>query len=107
MKIYLKDFYWHIVNAHTQTHTPTTVHKWSDHYSNFNISKSNVWLRLFKLAFRTTRDIKIQSFQYRIIHKFIPCNKWFHNLKINNSDSCDFCEGKDDVPHYFINAAPK
>ncbi len=76
-----------------------SVQKWSCHYP---FSNTNVWPRLFKLPFKTVRDTKIQTFQYRIIQKMIPCNKRLHNIKIKNSPDCDYCNNKDDLPHYFI-----
>ncbi len=65
------DFYWHIIN--TDTHTPTSIHKWSDHYTNFH-NAENVWSRIFKFPFKTVRDTKIQTYQYNIVHRVIPCN---------------------------------
>ncbi len=41
------------------------------------------------------------TFQYRILHRIIPCNKWLHNIKIIESDSCNYCGGVDDILHFF------
>ncbi len=54
------------------------------------------------MPFKTVRDTKIQTSQYRIIQKIIPCNKWLHNIKIKNSYLCEYCNNVDDFPHYFI-----
>ncbi len=32
-----------------------------------------------KQHFKCCRDTKIQSFQFRIIHRIIPCNQWLKN----------------------------
>ncbi len=61
------------------------------------------WKRIFNLPFSTTRDTNIQSFQFRIIHKIIPCNKWLHTIKINNNAVCNFCDEDDDMLFFFIN----
>ncbi len=45
---------------------------------------------------------KIQSFQYRIIHRIIPCNSWLKNITIKNSESFDFCNEIDDIPHFLL-----
>ncbi len=94
-----KDLYWHIIN--TSTYTPTSRKKWFDHYPEFHSADTNVWPRLFKLPFETVRDAKIQTFQYRILHRIIPCNTWLHNIKIKDNDSCDYCSGVDDILHFF------
>ncbi len=40
---------------------------------------------IFKLPFHTVRDTKLQSFQFRLLHRIIPCNKWLNTIKIKNS----------------------
>ncbi len=82
-------------------HTPSSVKKWSSHYSTFKEASTNVWLRIFKVPFITVRDIKIQTFQYRLIQKTIPCNKWFHNIKIKNC-VYDYCMNVNGLPHFFF-----
>ncbi len=73
-------------HTHTHTLTATAIHKWFDHNPNFNITKSKVWPRIFKLAFRTAKDNKVQYFQNRSIHTIIPHSKWLHNIKSKNID---------------------
>ncbi len=99
-KVACKDFYWHLLN--TDPHTPTVLQKLSIHYLIFKEVSANVWPRIFKLPFKTLRDTKILTFQYRIIQNIILCNKWLHNIKIQNSPVCDYCNNVDDLPHYFI-----
>ncbi len=53
------------------------------------------------LPFETVRDTKIQTFQYRILHRIIPCNKRLHNIKNKDSDYCDYCGRVDDILHFF------
>ena len=53
--------------------------------------------------FRYSIHTKLQSFQYRIIHKIIPCNKWLHTIKIKIDNICNFCTEVDDMTHFFIN----
>ncbi len=96
-----KDFYCHLLNT-DPPHTPTALQKWSVHYPIFKEASANVWPRIFKLPFKTIRDTKIQTFQYRIIQNTIPCNKLLHNIKKKNSPVCDYCNNVDDLPHYFI-----
>ncbi len=71
-------------------------------YPIFKESSTNVWPGIFKLPFITVRETKIQTFQYKLIKKTSPCNKWFHNIKIKNCSVCDYCMNVDDLPHFFI-----
>ncbi len=74
-----KEFYWHLMNI--DPHTPMAVQHGLVIYPMFNEASTNVWPRIFNLPFKTVRDTKIQTFQYRIIQKIIPY-KWLHNIKI-------------------------
>ena len=57
------------------------------------------------MPFKATRETKLQSFQYRLIHRIIPCNKWLYNITIKDSSKCNYCEKEDDLSHYFIYCA--
>ncbi len=81
-KISCKDYYWHIINK--AKHEPTAKTKWSDIYNEFKEVDNDIWKRIIKMSFNTCRETKIQTFQYRIIHRTIPCNKWLFNIKIKS-----------------------
>ncbi len=57
---------------------------------------------IFKLPFYTVRDTKLQSFQFRLLHRIISHNKWLNTIKIKKSDQCSHCDSIDDIPHFFI-----
>lgn len=50
-------------------------------------------------------DTKMKSFQYTIIYKIMPCNKWLNNMKIKKTDSCDNYKDRDINLYYFIKCA--
>ncbi len=93
-----KDFYWHIIN--TENHKPASVHKWAEHFPKFHNAESKVWKRIFKLPFKIVCDTKIKTFQFKILHKIIPCNKWLSVIRITNQDTCNYCEGVDDIARF-------
>ncbi len=99
-KITCKDFYWHIIDK--QKHTPTNIKKWCTIYTGFNDAEVSIWNRTFKIAFQICRDTKQQSFQYRIIHRIIPSNKWLKDRKIKDSSVCNFCDKCNDLQHFFL-----
>ncbi len=49
------------------------------------------------MSFKTARETKIQTIQYRIIHRIIPCNEWLHNIKIRDINKCNVCPGIDTI----------
>ncbi len=57
---------------------------------------------LIKLSFSTLRNTKIQTFQYKILHRVILCNKWLYNIQIKESAICNYCNEVDDIPHFFL-----
>jgi hypothetical protein len=95
-----KDIYWHMIN--TTPHTPTAICKWENKYPNFFHEYDNMWAPIFKRVFKTVRNTKLQTLQYRIIHRIVPCNYWLNNLKIKDNNLCSFCNNIDDISHFFL-----
>ncbi len=50
------------------------------------------------------RETKLQSLQFKIVHRIIPCKKWLHEQKVISSPSCEMCkeEKVDDMTHHFM-----
>ena len=78
--------------------TPTALAKWE---SILEI-ENNDWEMIFKLPYTCCKDTALQSFQYRIIQRIFPCNKWFHNLTVINSDICEHCDISDTIEHHLF-----
>jgi hypothetical protein len=96
-----KEIYWHIINL--EDFQPTYIKKWNETYSHLNNALNEEWNNIFNLPFKTCRETKLQSFQYRLIHRIIPCNKWLFNLKILDSNMCSFCNKEiDTIQHFFL-----
>ena len=49
-----------------------------------------------------TKDTRLQSFQFKILHRIIACNKWLCQIKILEDPTCNFCDEEDDIVHFFI-----
>ena len=100
-KITCKEIYWHIIGR--SKHCPSSKEKW---YKSFPLMRENsieLWPDIYKLPFIITRETKLQSFQYKIIHRIIACNKWLFNIKIKDSSRCSYCECEDNIQHFFLN----
>jgi exonuclease III len=77
---------------------PTCVAKWKESFPMSVID----WPEVFYNPYSITRETKLQSFQYRVIHRIIPCNKWLFNIKIMESSQCNFCDEIDTIQHFLI-----
>jgi hypothetical protein len=95
------EFYWHIINQ--SNYTSKNIQKWENTITEITNNHIN-WGKVYSLAFKTVRETKLQSLQYRILHKTIQCNEWLYNLKIRSSNICEFCNLNviDNLIHFFI-----
>ena len=49
------------------------------------------WNIYFSNIFRCTIESKMRSFQYKILLRVIPTNKYLHTCQISNTEKCFFC----------------
>ncbi len=78
---------------------PTAVAKWNETY---NIDEQE-WEIIFGLPFKITIETDLQSFQYKILNRFLPCNYtlsiWYSTI----SKICPHCCTEvDTLVHYFV-----
>ncbi len=99
-KITCADFYWHLIE--TKKHKPNNINKFCEVFQDFEIVNKKSRHRIFKLPFVVLRQIKIQTFQYKVLHRVIPCNKLLYNIKIKDSEICEYCNEVDDIVHFFL-----
>ena len=100
VNINCKTLYWFFV--YPKQRSPTCISKWEELYPNFKTSSENLWENIFKLSFKTIRETKIQSFQFKLIHRIITCGKKLHDLKIKENPFCQYCDEVDDLRHFFL-----
>lgn len=81
---------------------PSCIKKWREDYPDFAIADSDIWTDIFKRAFHITRDTKLQSFQYKILHRLTPCNKRLQDINIKTEATCDYCSELDNIQHFFM-----
>ena len=77
---------------------PKCIDKWNE---TFNID-INAWEEIFQRPFRVCRSTRLQSFQFRLLHRVITCNHWLFNAHIKDSPICDTCLVDDSLFHFFI-----
>ncbi len=54
---------------------PTTLDKRQGIYC----IEENDWSDIFNLGYFCIRETKLQSLQFKIVHRIIPCKKWLHD----------------------------
>ena len=77
---------------------PTSQHKWIEYYP---FLETDDWRSVYRRTYLVTKDIKLQSLQYTIIHRFAICN---YNLKLWNIKPCSlcpYCNEVDTIEHYY------
>ncbi len=67
--------------------TTVALRKWE------NIKQTTSdWRQVFKLPYHSTREeTQLQALQYRTIHRFLPCKKWFCDISIVTFNMYDEC----------------
>ena len=60
--------------------------------------------KIYLLPFKATREIKLTTFQYKIIHRILPTNSLLHKMKKVASPLCPFCPSESQTLwHLFLN----
>jgi hypothetical protein len=101
-----KKIYWLFLNKYFPNKSPTCIGRWESLYE----IDPNIWPSLFLAPFTSCRETYLQSFQFRIIHRILPCNEWLFIRKVVTSNICsyEFCKEKniDTIRHYLITCPP-
>ena len=92
-----KKIYSHFNNKNL--HQPTCLQKWQTIYPTIDES---LWKHIFKLSFKIVRETRLQSFQYRVLHRTITCRKKLHEMRLTENPNCTVCNKVDDLPHFLI-----
>ncbi len=80
---------------------PKCITRWADKYPDYVFE----WCNIFRLPFDVVRCTKLQTLQYKILHRIFPCNYWVSKWESNTLEDCIHCQGIDHLSHYFYNCA--
>ena len=79
---------------------PSVKAKWGIKLN--TIINENEWNCIFELPFLITNDVKVQWFQYRIIHRILGTNSLLNKMKITDDPLCTFCkQSEENLEHLF------
>ena len=87
--------------VYTFLNQPSIVPKCIARWNNVVEIDITEWSLIFKLI-ECTQERKLQSFQYKILHRIFPCNKYVSKWDKNVNEKCNQCESVDTIEHYFL-----
>ena len=94
-----RDYYWHFVQK--MKTRPRSYSKWEENYPHIDFN----WENINSVPYICARETSLQSLQYRLIHRYLPC-RYMLNIWYNNECAmCSLCnEDKlDTLEHFFVN----
>lgn len=90
-----------------QAQLPAAQRKWNFEFPPpQDVPLSDHWESKYRAAFRSIRETKLQAFQFKLLHRIIPCNKYLKNIRLIDADQCSFCSETDTLTHFFY-SCPK
>lgn len=78
----------------------TSQRRWNEVFPVSEDNTAAYWADIYKLPYQVARDTKLQAFHFRVVHRFLPCNKFLHNIHIRRDDLCDLCQQTDTIEHF-------
>lgn len=69
--------------------------------SSVDVGGPDEWSEIYLRPFTATRETRLQSFQFRLTHRIITCNRLLFHYKIKQEDTCTYCDGIDTLEHFF------
>ena len=89
-----KEFSSHFILQKTQI--ASAVHKWESIYPEYNFD----WKLIYTNPYSITTDTNLQSFQYKVINRFIACNSLLFIWRKKEHSNCNHCEEIDNIEHH-------
>lgn len=84
-------------------HHSTAFTRWSQEPSDsLRVNDEMEWSSICVSPFKSVRETKIQSLQYKVINRVIPCNSYLKQLRIRENDLCSFCNKPDSIAHFLF-----
>lgn len=81
-------------------HEPTALKTWQREVEEIRIAGKEEWSRTCTGAYKTTRETKLKSFHFKMLHRIIPCNVYLTQIRIKDSTWCPFCDEDDTITHF-------
>ena len=93
MNIQCKDYYKEFV--YIKYERPTALHGWEEmyYYTDFD------WPVIFKIPYKVALETDVQSLQFKIINRYIPCKENLYLWGKESSHKSRLCNEIDTIEH--------
>jgi hypothetical protein len=98
-KITCKKLYTTLINRRNKK--PASICKWEENFPRMK-NEEKLWQDIWTRCWKSTNNTKLQSFQYKLLHRLINCQKRLKDWKIVTDTSCKYCKKYDDIIHFMI-----
>lgn len=88
-----------------ETTVSTACKRWQEEKEEITLSSPEEWNESCSSVYTATRETKIQSFHYKVLHKILPCGSFLHRVRIRDSAWCEHCDETDSITHYLFTCA--
>ena len=95
-KVKCRDIYWHLVGK--KYVTPSSIIKWQQNYIDVHFE----WELIYKCAFYVARETALQSFQYKVLNRYLPCQHMLFKWNKADNSICKFCDEYCDTIEHFL-----
>ena len=95
-KLKNKNVYESLTSSHI---IPTAENKWVEYYP---FLETLDWSVVYSLPSKITKNLKLHSLQYSIIHRYAGWNYNLSNWKVVECPLCPYCAEVDTIEQYFI-----
>lgn len=72
-------------------HTNAAFNKWSTGEDGIKLNDAQEWNEVCGRTFSSSRETKLQSLQYKIINRVVPCGVHLKQIRIKESNECATC----------------
>ena len=95
LSIQCKEYYKEFV--YIKYERPTALFRWEEvyYYADF------YWPVLFKIPYKVAHETNVQSLQFKIINRQLPCKENLYLWGKESSDKCHLCNEIDIIEHFF------
>lgn len=76
--------------------------QWNEIFPIQDQDREDYWRMIYLKPYKAARDTKLQAFHFRLVHRFVPCNRFLKNIRIKRDDTCSFCPRVDTLEHFLF-----
>lgn len=80
----------------------TSQLRWNELFPRDPQFQHEYWSAIYRTPYKCARDTKLQAFHFRIVHRFLPCNRFLRNIRIKREDTCSYCPAPDTIEHFLF-----